>query len=142
MAAPKWDYIALKVLPERGPRGYNPGDGMMQQVVDNLGLVVGVDVKPARPDMIARPAGNAPRADWYVYALGQDKTPEELDDLGRDQIRDLFPAEPAPEQAVEAEVSGDGTGEALPPVDENNPDAEREAGPETTPAGKTSRKRT
>lgn len=135
MAAPRWDYIALKVLPERGPRGYNPGDGLMQQVVDTLGLVVGEDVVPARPDVIARPAGNASRADWAAYALGQGKTPDELEDLGRDQIRDLFgdvDAEPQP-------VDGDGTGEALPPVDENDPDAEREAGPDTTPAGKSGR---
>lgn len=37
-----------------------------------------------------RPAGNAGIGDWREYALKQGKTEDELKDLGRNEIRDLF----------------------------------------------------
>lgn len=37
-----------------------------------------------------RPAGNASREEWEAYALANGKTPEDLDGLGRDGIRDQF----------------------------------------------------
>ena len=40
------------------------------------------------------PAGNASREEWEAFALLNGKTAEELDGLGRDEIRDLLtPAE-------------------------------------------------
>lgn len=36
------------------------------------------------------PAGNASTEAWHEYALSQGRTPEELDGLTRDQLRELF----------------------------------------------------
>lgn len=36
------------------------------------------------------PAGNASKADWTAYALANGKTEQDLADLNRDAIRDLF----------------------------------------------------
>ena len=36
------------------------------------------------------PAGNASREDWETFALLNGKTAEDLDGLGRDQIRELL----------------------------------------------------
>lgn len=93
MVAPRYDYTALHTITHNGVRAYNSGDGLTADAVDNLGLEVGVDVLPTRTDVIARPAGNAPRVEWATYALGQGLTVDEVDGMGRDQLRDRFPAD-------------------------------------------------
>lgn len=37
-----------------------------------------------------RPAGNASRDEWAAYAVAQGHTEEEIADLNRDKIKDLF----------------------------------------------------
>jgi hypothetical protein len=79
---PPHDYIALRSIPNDLTAGYRAGDGMYAQVVADLGLVLGVDVVAARPDVLPRPADTAPAAAWRDYALAQDK------DLTREQVED------------------------------------------------------
>jgi hypothetical protein len=88
---PRMDYVALRTIQVGGVAGYREGDEMVADVVDNLGLEVGVDVLPLRPDVIPRPAGDAPRGDWAAYAMGQGMDREEVDDLSRDELRGRFP---------------------------------------------------
>lgn len=45
------------------------------------------------PAADGRPAGNASREDWEAYALDNGRTAEDLEGLGRNEIRDLFPEE-------------------------------------------------
>lgn len=40
-----------------------------------------------------RPAKAAKKDEWVAYALANGKTEEELEDLSKDQIIELFPAE-------------------------------------------------
>ncbi len=91
MANERYDFVALRTIeyPEGQP-AYLAGQGVMAQVVDDLGLVVGEDVAPARPDVIPEPAGNAPRSDWAAYAIGQGMSRDEADDLTRDELRARF----------------------------------------------------
>lgn len=96
MADERWDFTVLRPIADRHTSGtaYLPGEGIMAQVVDDLGLVVGEDVTPARPNSMEQPAGNASRADWARYAAIQGMPQERVDGLTRDQIRDEYvPAE-------------------------------------------------
>src|SRR3954470_9458407 len=108
MAWPPYDYTARRNVEVNGVVGYRSGDGMYQQVVDDLGLVLGVDVDAARSDLVDRPADTAARAAWVTYALTQDPalTREEADDLTRADLIRRFPdpdakpdAKPKPEKA-------------------------------------------
>lgn len=98
MSDERWDYRVLRDVYDSfmGRAAYHIGDGIMAQVVEDLGLVVGVDVTPARSNVIDMPAGNASRADWVQYAQfqavdsGGEPTNEELDGMTRDEIRDLY----------------------------------------------------
>lgn len=47
------------------------------------------------PVEVVRPAGNAGRDEWVAYAVasGHAPTPESLDGVGRDEIRDSIPTE-------------------------------------------------
>ncbi|MEU4558525.1 hypothetical protein AB0F72_09045 [Actinoplanes sp. NPDC023936] len=84
---PNAEYTALTViLGPNGVRAYNPGDDVHASAVENLGLVVGRDVLPANVHVIPRPAGNAKRADWESYWLGQGVDQAEIDDMTRDQM--------------------------------------------------------
>jgi hypothetical protein len=107
MAYPPYDYTARRDVPVNGVVGYRAGDGMYQQVVDDLGLVLGVDVDAARPDLIKRPTDTATAARWREYALTQDPklTRDEVDELTRADLIRRFP----------------------------DPDAKPEAKPETAP---------
>jgi len=103
---PPFDYIALRSIPNDLAAGYRAGDGMYKQVVDDLGLVLGVDVKAARPDLLERPADGAPPAAWRDYALVQDKTltRADVDDMTRADLIRRFPdpdakPDPAPKKA-------------------------------------------
>lgn len=42
------------------------------------------------PEAAVKPAGNASREDWEAYALENGRTAEDLEGLGRNEIRDLF----------------------------------------------------
>lgn len=68
--------------------GYQPGDGIYAQVVEDYGWVLGVDVDAARPDLMERPAENASREAWVNYVLTQKPgtAREELDDMGRNDL--------------------------------------------------------
>lgn len=74
-----------------GVRAYNPGDDVDASVVENWGLVVGRQVLPANVNVIPRPAGNAKRAEWEAYWLGQGLDQAEIDDMTRDQMADRKP---------------------------------------------------
>lgn len=88
----RFDYTALHDIPVNGVIGFRAGDDMTADQVTNLGLIVGDDVEAARTDVIPRPAGNAPRIEWAAFALGQGMTRDEVDGMGRDELRDRFPA--------------------------------------------------
>jgi hypothetical protein len=107
MAAPNWDYTALRPVVHNGVLAADTGDGLMADTVDNLGLVVGVDVSPARRDVLPRPADGAARTKWAAYAVGQGMDPVEVDDLARDEIRDRFPDPAIPKAEVKAEVKAE-----------------------------------
>lgn len=93
MAYPPYDYIARHDIHINGVAGYRTGDGMYQQVVDDLGLVLGVDIDAARPEAWERPADTAPAARWRDYALVHDTTltREAVDDLTRGELIRRFP---------------------------------------------------
>lgn len=90
---PPHDYIARHDILVGTAVGYRTGDGLYQQVVDTLGLVLGVDVDAARSDLLDRPADSAPAARWRDYALAQDSslTREQVDDLSRAELIERFP---------------------------------------------------
>lgn len=95
---PPADFVALRDInhPQNNlMRVANEGDELYAAAVDALGLVVGEDVRAARP-MGERPAGNAKRAAWARYALLQGATAEEVDDMTRDQLRAEYGEQPEP----------------------------------------------
>jgi hypothetical protein len=95
MANERYDFVALRTINYAGRPAYLEGMGLSAQVVADLGLVVGEDVAPARPDVIPEPAGDATRAEWAAYAIGQGLSRDEVEPLGRDEIRRRFvPDEP------------------------------------------------
>jgi hypothetical protein len=108
MAGERWDYVTLRPIPDPtfGRTAYNEGEGIMAQVVEDLGLVVGVDVKPAQPDAVARPAGNASRSQWAAYRLGQGADPERIDAMTRDELRDMDAATESDAAAEETAAEG------------------------------------
>lgn len=85
MAWPPYDYTARHDIRVGDSYGYRTGDGMYAQVVQDLGLVLGVDVDAARADILDRPADTAKRAAWVDYVLTQkpDLSREDVDDLSR-----------------------------------------------------------
>lgn len=55
------------------------------------GYTILADAKPEDDGKATpTPAGNASREDWEAFALLNGKTAEDLDGLGRDQIRELL----------------------------------------------------
>lgn len=79
-------YIAQQPIAVNGVRAYNAGDDVPASAVDNLDLTVGVEVLPARPDIVERPTGNAKRVDWEAYWLGQGMTQTDIDGMTRDEL--------------------------------------------------------
>jgi hypothetical protein len=87
----EWDYRVLRPVVYLGQSAYQPGEGIMQQVVDDLGLVVGEDVAPARADVLPLPNKNAKRSEWALYASGQPNADmDEIDSMTRDELRDRY----------------------------------------------------
>lgn len=110
MANERYDYTALRTIEyPKGQPAYLAGHGVMAQVVEDLGLVVGEDVAPARPDVVPRPAGNAKRAEWVAYALAQGADPDEVDAATRDELRAQYTPE---------DETGPDTDEGVAPVKE------------------------
>lgn len=107
MPYPPYDYYALRDLPDSLHAGYRTGDGLYQSVVDDWMLVVGVDVEPARENVVERPKENAKRADWLVFAATQDtgKTREEIDEMSRAELIDLVTPKPATRSAKSASTT-------------------------------------
>jgi hypothetical protein len=99
MVAPRYDYTALHDIYVDGVAAARTGDGLTAHVVDNwrdnkgMTLVVGVDIKPTRGDVIPRPASNAPVAEWRTYAIGQGMDPAEAEDAKRAELVERYPAE-------------------------------------------------
>ncbi|RKN55948.1 hypothetical protein D7193_15290 [Micromonospora costi] len=83
---PNAEYIANRTILVNSVRAYNPGDDVFASAVENLGLTVGVDVLPANPNVIPRPAANARRADWVAYWVGQGMPQDQVDEMTRDQL--------------------------------------------------------
>lgn len=88
------------------PRLRNEVTGVIVNVDDETAAYLGAgwvdpdSVAPAGSDSGAgegagdgRPAGNASAEEWEAYALANGKTAEDLQGLGRNEIRDLFPKE-------------------------------------------------
>lgn len=46
--------------------------------------------EPPAPPAVEKPSSNASRDQWEAYALNAGKSAEDLDGLGRNQIRELF----------------------------------------------------
>ncbi|MFJ8690282.1 hypothetical protein [Micromonospora wenchangensis] len=80
------EFIAQQPIMVNGVRGYNTGDDVPASAVENLGLIVGEHVLPAHAGVIERPAGNARRAEWEAYWLGQGMPREQVDGMTRDQL--------------------------------------------------------
>ena len=62
-----------------------------QESIDHLESLGFLTEDSPAADADQKPAGNASQADWTKYAKAQGKTDEDLDGLGRDEIRALFP---------------------------------------------------
>jgi hypothetical protein len=98
----EYDYIAKAALfTPSGVRAYNIGDGVSADAVNAFGWQLGTDVLAARPDVIARPAGNARRADWEQYWLGQGAGQDEIDAMTRDEMAHREPVAPGTQPAAE-----------------------------------------
>jgi hypothetical protein len=103
MAYPPFDYTARHDIRVGDSYGYRTGDGMYAQVVQDLGLVLGVDVDAARSDVLERPTDTAKRADWVDYVLTQDTelSRDETDDMSRaDLIALVTKAKPEPKKTA------------------------------------------
>ena len=117
----RWDYKTLRDIrdrtyPERV--AYYAGEGIMAQVVQDWGLVLGEDVAPARPGLVQRPAGNAKRDDWVAFRLAQGVPVGDVQDLGRDDLRDMPDPQgqeeeppPAPEEVPAEDTTDDAEAE-------------------------------
>jgi len=103
MAYPPFDYIARHDVYVNGVVGYRTGDGMYRDVVNDLGLSLGIDVDAARADLFDRPADTAPPAAWRDYALAQDNSlgRDDVDDMTRADLIARFPDPDKPEPKAE-----------------------------------------
>jgi len=113
MAYPPYDYTARHDIRVGDSYGYRAGDGMYAQVVNDLGLVLGVDVDAARDDVLERPKDTAKRADWVNYVLTQDPelTREDTDEMSRaDLIALVTKPEPKKTAAKSADKATTDTG--------------------------------
>lgn len=106
MAYPPYDYTARRSIPDALHAGYRAGDGLYQQVADDLGLVLGVDIDAARTDLMERPAETAKRAEWVQYVLTQEPGTDrdELDDLSRPDLIARV-SKPAPAKKTAAKTA-------------------------------------
>lgn len=100
---PTMEFVARQAISHNGVRAYNPGDDVPASAVENLGLTVGVDVLPAHSGVIPRPAGDARRAEWEAYWLGQGVPQEDIDGM---TLADLAAWRPAGPNQGEAAVAG------------------------------------
>jgi hypothetical protein len=90
--------VAPEIHASQGVRPVKPGEvpEADEQGPRELSNTTAVQVDGA-VDAVAstndRPAGNASRDEWESYALANGKTTDDLDGLGRNEIRDLFDEE-------------------------------------------------
>lgn len=92
----RFEYLALRDIKVNDVVGYRTGDGMTANAVDNLRdhghtLELGLDIAAARPDVVPRPADNAPVAQWREYAIAQGMDPQEAADTPRTKLIDTYP---------------------------------------------------
>lgn len=67
--------------------GWEPADDAAQGIHDEAAAVAVETVKVESGE----PAGNASREDWVTFVTGTGRaTPDELDGLSRDEIRDTY----------------------------------------------------
>ncbi|MFD6565388.1 hypothetical protein [Micromonospora profundi] len=101
---PPVEYVAQSPIFVNGVRAYNPGDDVPSSAVENLGLKVGADVRPAHAGVIERPAKNGLRSEWEAYWLGQGLPQADIDGMTRDELAakepEVIAADPDPSQAV------------------------------------------
>jgi hypothetical protein len=85
---PPADYVALHDLqvPDTFVFAARTGDDVTEAQRVNLGLVVGVDVRPLRTDSMARPNDDAERSAWQDYAVVQGVPYTEAVDLDRAEL--------------------------------------------------------
>lgn len=108
MANERPEYRVLRSIPDpNNPSrsAYREGELIHAQVVRDWGLQIGADgdVVALRPEQMARPAGNAKRADWVAYALAQDPDDaERIDGMSRDELRAEYGEPDEPADVVEA----------------------------------------
>ncbi|MFI6228628.1 hypothetical protein ACIBCR_15105 [Micromonospora echinospora] len=100
---PSPQYIAQQAIAHNGVRAYNPGDDVPESAVNNLGLTIGVEVLPAHADVIPRPAGNAKRAQWEAYWLGQGMPQADIDEMTRDELAAREPEVIQPPEVAQAQ---------------------------------------
>lgn len=116
------DFVALRDIKQPGTFvfGYRAGDDVHADVVNDpdWGIVVGQDVRPTNTGAVARPADDAPRADWQAYAIGQGMKPADAEAASLDDLVSAYPA-PDPENPPPAE--------ALPEADARPADSAKKA---------------
>lgn len=94
------DFVALHPINAPGSyaRGYNTGDAVPAQVVDDWGLAVGDDVEPADGYDAPRPAdGNDDRAAWEAYVVAKGTTVADAKAASLDELRGMYEPPPPPE---------------------------------------------
>lgn len=96
-------YVALTPLRAPGTMvfGFQPGDGVPQDTVENWELVIGVDVMPRDTGVVARPDRDSDdRAAWEAYAIGQGTPVQDARAASLTQLRKT------PEPATDADTGG------------------------------------
>lgn len=73
-------------VPKAGIVGGDVADDLDRQEADEQAAAAA-----ATGGETERPPGNGSREAWHDYALSQGRAPDELEDLSRDEIRELFP---------------------------------------------------
>jgi hypothetical protein len=100
-------YVALRPIKQPGTllTPYHAGDGMPASAVDDWELVVGEDVMPTNTKVIPRPEGDASRAEWEAFAIGQGWNSADAADATLTELRKI----PAPDDQTAAEPLPDPT---------------------------------
>jgi hypothetical protein len=100
------DFVAKGVIryPVTGAVGYTEGSTVPAEVVRDWGLVVGqdVEVRDAEGRGLDRPGEDATRSEWEVYAVARGTDPQEVRNMDRAELAELYPAEDEPQPPAAA----------------------------------------
>ncbi|HEY5987034.1 MAG TPA: hypothetical protein VIV12_11765 [Streptosporangiaceae bacterium] len=85
MAAPRYEYRAIRTILHNGARAYNVGDLVPGSAVegDAAWLTLGEDVEPTGDLPLDRPARNASQAAWVAYAVSRGMGRDEAEGMSR-----------------------------------------------------------